>query len=80
MPAFLEWIHPWRTVSRYAHFASSSHNVLLMPSNLNPRMIFFVAYLPSRYLSFFSEMGSFESTSLAGKTSCIPAMVPILTW
>ena len=41
--------------------------------------VFFIEYFPSSCLSFFLEIGSFELISSAGKTWCIPVIVPVLT-
>ncbi len=65
----LVFIQLWRMVSNWSRLADSNHIVFSIPSKSNPNNVFVVDISPSLFNNFFSEMGSFESLSSAGKTS-----------
>ncbi len=72
-------IQPCRIVRSLARFSSSSHNVFCLPSKSKPKRVLDVEYYPSPLSSFFSDIGSFASTMLAGKTSCMPVVIAVAT-
>ena len=78
-PLFAARIHPVSIVINFSLFASSSHIVLLTPSNINPSKTFRVSNSQSFCFSFFSDTGSSLSLSLAGNTSWIPVMIAVPT-